>query len=150
MRRPFADTLEGFIKIPATLLLLGGLFYGAYWYLAIHLPDQRRARDDPAYAGTVFRGILEFETVLASRRWHRRGAEAWDCSYAIVALPEGAALTPPDATDRDWFVRFGGDWLPTPTSPLGETTRDAVGFCAQYFNEDLTFWLMAALAEPGS
>ena len=40
MRGPMADTFEALVKIPATLLVLGGLFYSVYWYLAVHLRPQ--------------------------------------------------------------------------------------------------------------
>ena len=51
-----SDTLEALVKIPTTLLTLGGLFFGIYCYLGVYLPDERRARDAPAYASAVFEG----------------------------------------------------------------------------------------------
>jgi len=142
------------VKIPATLLLLGGLFYGTYWYLAIHLPDERREREDPIYAARVFTDYVQFHEVLATRAWHRRGAEPWDCTYAIVSLSENAPEVPPDLpTDRQdqlWYLAFGDTWVPTPAPQLDERTRDALGACAQYFTEDVNRRLAAAMAEPGS
>ncbi|MEX3014800.1 hypothetical protein [Gymnodinialimonas hymeniacidonis] len=150
MRGPLSDTFEALIKIPATLILLGGLFYGVYWYLAIHLPDERRARDDPVYADQVFAGVLDYDAVLASRAWHRRGAEAWDCTYAVVSLPEDASSEPPTSDAEAWFLRYGGSWLETPMPPLADRTRDAVAFCARYFDDVLNTRLAYALTEGGS
>ncbi len=153
MRGPLSDTFEALLKIPATLLLLGGLFYGVYWYLAVHLPDERRARDDPAYAEFVFGGYVAFEEVRESRRWHRHGADAYDCTYAIVSLRTDAPVEPPELPenrrDQPWYWAYGGDWLPTPAPPLGRN-RDAVGFCARYFSTGTNERLEAAMAQPGS
>ncbi|PID37470.1 MAG: hypothetical protein CR993_00215 [Rhodobacterales bacterium] len=60
-----------------------------------------------------------------------------------------APKIPPSATNRGWFLRFGGDWQPTPAPPLSGTTRDALAFCAQYWPEIGTK-LVWALNEPGN
>ena len=150
MRGPLSEIFEALIKIPAALLLLGGLFYGIYGFLAVQLPDERRARDDPGHADRVFHGVLDYEAVLASRAWHRRGAEPWDCTFAIVSLPANVPNDPATSTAQEWFLGFGGDWSETPAQPLGDTTRDALGFCAQYFGADVNQRLAAAMADPGS
>jgi hypothetical protein len=90
MRGPLSEIFEALIKIPAALLLLGGLFYGIYWFLAVQLPDERRARDDPGHVERVFHDVLNYGAVLASRAWHRLGAEPLDCTFAIVSLPANA------------------------------------------------------------
>ncbi|MGH1354836.1 MAG: hypothetical protein ACRBBS_07145 [Thalassovita sp.] len=116
------------------------------------------AADDPAYATAVFEPIVPFAHVLASREYHLIGEDwpNWDCTYAIVELSPNAPETPPSRIEDsdgflvNWRYRFGGDWLPTPKPPLPDNTRDALGFCAQYFDDDLIGRMEKALANPGS
>ncbi len=81
----------------AALLLLVVLGIG----VLVLYPAFRRTMDDPGHAEKVFGDVLAHERVLASRRWHRFGAEAWDCTYAIVEIPKTAHRTrrPKDTTD---------------------------------------------------
>lgn len=121
--------------------VVGGVIYPAY----------QRFADDPKYAEDVFTGILRYNRVYETRRWHRAGANWWDCTYAIVEIPKTASMDPPTKgyEGRPWFLRFGGDWQPTPLAPLGSTTRDALGFCAKYWPEPLVEHLTKATTEPG-
>ncbi len=131
----------------AALFLLVVLGVG----ILVLYPAFRRSMDDPGYAERIFADVLAHDRVLASRRWHRFGAKAWDCTYAIVEIPKTAPPDPPTKgyDGRPWFLRYGGEWQPTPLPPLGSTTRDALSFCARYWEEALADRLQAALAEPG-
>lgn len=112
-------------------------------------------RQDAAYAATLFDGLVPYEGVDASRRWHPvlGGRRGWDCTYAIVTLAADAPAAPPagDGGDgRGWQFAFGGDWAPTPFPPLGDTTRDAVGTCRGDWPPEVASRIDAALAAPGS
>jgi hypothetical protein len=128
------------------VLAVGGVGVFVLW------PAWRRAADDPPYAAQVFDGLVSYDRVLASRRWHRFGADAWDCTYAIVDLAETAPDLPPrrDGDTTGWEFVWGGDWQPTPAEPLGDTTRDAVGTCAERLGAGTSARLETALSEPGS
>lgn len=97
---------------------------------------------NPGHANEYFEDKFEVEAVLASRRWHRLGAEPWDCTFAIVQIAADLPTHPPET--------WQGDWNPTPAAPLGDTTRDAVSSCQHYWSDDVLSWLVRALTEPGS
>jgi hypothetical protein len=103
------------------------------------------------YAHGVFSGLVVIDDVLASRKHHPLFGETWDCTYAIVALTDAAPQRPPSPKQiTNWKYRFGGDWAPTPAPPLGDTTRDALSFCSEYFAADVASRLRTALTTPGS
>ncbi len=129
------------------LVVVGALSLPVLLYLGWHA--KIALIDNPHYADAVFAPILSDYTVLASRAYHRLGGEGWDCTYAIVTLPTDAPAMPPEPLgDANWHLRFGGDWRPTPAPPLGDTTRDALDFCARYFDAGTNATLARAIADP--
>ncbi|MEM6595677.1 MAG: hypothetical protein AAF672_12885 [Pseudomonadota bacterium] len=108
--------------------------------------------DNPRYAHRFFTPIFASFEVLESKQWHPFGASGWDCSYAIVSLPESVASDPPmPARGVSWQFRWGGEnWEPTPMQPLGDTTRDAIDACSGYWSAEALERLRAALNAPGS
>ncbi len=141
------------LKGMANVLLTLAFFYGCGWWLLVGQPERLRAREDPVYADELFSGLLPVEEVLQSRKWHQRGAEPWDCTYAIVRLQAPALEQPPTRGWRNelgWQYQFGGDWKPTPAPLLGETTRDALEFCRRYWSAELYTELKFALGSSGS
>ena len=131
--------------------ILIGLVMLAFVTFFVIRPEVLRLRDDPRHAASVFDGVVPYEAVLETRCWHRRGVEHWDCSFAIVELSDDAPPDPPEPTEgREWYRYYGGDWQPTPAAPLGDTTRDALDFCGQYWSETLNSALDSAMTQPGS
>lgn len=117
-------------------LVVGG------WWLFIGRPEQTREREDPIYASQLFEGLLPVEEVIASRRYHPRGAEAWDCTNAIVRLTNDTPETPPSRVNKShlgsvdlvpWDFLFGGAWDRTPAPASGPNTRDALDLCSKYW-----------------
>jgi hypothetical protein len=104
---------------------------------------------DARHAHAVFSGKVDYEEVLATRRWHAP-AEGFGCSYAVVSLKESAGRLPPGT----WL----GDepWMPSPVriaSPTHLTyPGNAVSVCAAkgHFSPDVADRLQRALIEPGS
>lgn len=109
---------------------------------------------NPGFAAHVFDGVVPVETIIASRKWHRIGAEPWDCTFAIATLAEGAPVEPPEDTRADpgWRFRFGGiwPWRPTPAPPLGDTTRDALAVCRSYWSDEIGRTLDHAMSTSGA
>ncbi|MCG7622379.1 hypothetical protein MHM97_03275 [Epibacterium sp. Ofav1-8] len=141
------------IKGMANVVLTLAFFYGCGWWLLVGQPERLRAREDPVYAEELFSGLLPVEQVLQSRKWHRRGAEPWDCTYAIVRLQAPVPDQPPTRewqNDLGWQYQFGGDWSPTPAAPLKATTRDALEFCGKYWPTELYTALKYARDSAGS
>lgn len=141
------------LKGLANVLLTLAFFYVCGWWVFVGAPDRKRQREDPVYASELFHGLAPVQEVLASRKWHRKDAEPWDCTYAIVRLTPDAPLVPPVRVrdnDLGWRYVFGGNWIPTPAPKLGDTTRDAIGFCAQYWPNDLTAEITQIIANPGA
>lgn len=97
---------------------------------------------NPQYAARYFESRLEIGEILASRRWHRLGAEPWDCTFAIAEISPDLPIKPPES----WRPK----WTPTPAAPLGDTTRDALDFCRIYYSDDTHARLKAAMDMPGS
>ncbi|MCG7494825.1 hypothetical protein [Thalassobius sp. Cn5-15] len=116
------------------------------------------AADSPAYAEAVFERLLPFDRVLASRAYHLIDDDwpNWDCTFAIVELAADAPEAPPsrvmaeDGLNLGWRYVFGGSWEATPKTPLSPNTRDALGFCVQYFEAEVSQRLRSAMREPGS
>jgi len=138
------------LAIWASLSLVG--LTGLGLILAVGVPLVLRLGTDPGFARAYFTDLVPYERVLASRKWHRVGAQAWDCTYAVVDLAETAPDRPGSRTEtaKGWQFRWGGAWQPTPAAALGDTTRDALGYCGQYFSDDLNARLLAAISAPGS
>jgi len=130
--------LVGFVGLP--VLLIG--FYFA------KIPFQNRD-----YASQVF-AELPYDSVLASRRWHplRDGGGGWDCTFAVVHLPEVAPLVPPVLpASRQWYLKWGPrDWVATPGWAPCDNCRDAVAMCSGDLDADTAARLARALSEPGS
>lgn len=139
--------LRGVANVAMFFAILGGLIWAAFFGRLEHL----RVSEDPGFAQEFFQGYLPFDSVLESRKWHPTNSFTWDCTYAIVELSEFAPDDPPFWRDREegWQYRFGGSWQATPIAPLGSSTRDAIGFCAQYWPLELNERLKRATSEPG-
>ena len=124
--------LGGLLAVILALPVAGYLAVHAYIALLVN----------PHHAAKFFADKFPVESTLASRRWHRLGAEAWDCTYAVVEISQDL----PEAPPASWQA----DWKPTPAEPLGETTRDTLGFCSRYFSEDTQARMKAALGSKGA
>lgn len=126
-----------FVGVP---VLLVGLLFAA-------VPFQNRV-----HASQVFADV-PYESVLASRRWHPwAGRDGWDCTFAVVRLPEKAPAAPPTPPRaREWYLEWGqGNWVATPGWAPCDNCRDAVAMCSQDFEQDITAQLLSALSAPGS
>lgn len=147
MRRVLRAVFEGVFNV----LLVFALVLGGAWYVFIHLPEERRRVEDPGYAAEVFSDLVPVAEILESRRWHPRDADDWDCTYAIVKPATNATAKPPTRSgpETDWQLAFGGDWFPTPGPPLGDTTRDALGACADRWSAEVRSSVLAAASSPG-
>ncbi|WP_317960112.1 hypothetical protein [Phaeobacter inhibens] len=118
------------------------------WWIFIGHMDKLRREEDPLYAIELFDGLLPVEKVLETRKWHAKGAEPWDCTYAIVRLKDVLPAEPPTRSwrnERGWQYRFGGDWQRTPAAPLGPNTRNAIQFCSKYWKDELVAEMQAVL-----
>ncbi|WP_188569638.1 hypothetical protein [Cribrihabitans marinus] len=125
----------------------------AVWWLVVGYADKVRRAEDPVYATELFANLLPVEEILATRKWHPRGAGLdWDCTYAIARLKDSRPEEPPTRgrAELGWRYQFGGNWRPTPAPKLGDTTRDALSFCSRYWSGPLAEELNAALKSPGS
>ncbi|MES2916921.1 MAG: hypothetical protein V4753_17570 [Pseudomonadota bacterium] len=105
------------LLIPAVILA----FFG------IVLFDRFLSRDHEnlVYADSVFSGVVQYERVLASRRWHDfLGSDGYDCTYAVVELADEAPSSPPqmDPKQRNRIGNpgkraalqdFSGNWIET-------------------------------------
>ena len=68
----------------------------------------------------------------------------------MVRLDADAPADPPaKRPETYWLEEFGGNWLPTPAPALGDSTRDALDFCAPQIGPEAED-LKAALATPGA
>lgn len=112
----------------------------------------KKAVDDANYAAAVFDGVVAYDRVIASRRWHLEPAEPWDCTFAIVQLSDAAAETPdePSVDEVAWYLSWGGDWQVTPADHPGWQNRDAIRECAHNWSPEVETKLLMAIAEPGS
>lgn len=99
------------------------------------------------YANKVFANTVDYDKVLASRKWHW---QTFGCSYAIVSLKEGASYSPPNT----WLVNE--TWSKTPvrlTRPIHhDDTTNSISFCVTKgkFSLDVAAGLQAAVRYPGS
>ena len=104
-------------------------------------------------ASQVFAG-LPYKSIRASRRWHPLwgGSGGWDCSFAVVHLPDDAASTPPALSPfQGWYLKWGpGDWVATPDWAPCDNCRDAVAMCSKDLDAGMAARLARALASPGS
>lgn len=62
------------------------------------------------HADDYFSGVVRYDEVLASRRWHPLNGEPFDCTYAVVSLIQNADVQPPSR----WLYRESIDWSKTP------------------------------------
>ncbi|MEO0929763.1 MAG: hypothetical protein AAFY14_03805 [Pseudomonadota bacterium] len=106
--------------------------------------------DDPRYAGDFFGDLVEYDEVIASRYWGTFGV--WSCTYAIVRLADAPPPYPNSrpGAERGWRYAWGGDWQPTPAHTLGDTTRDALGACADEWDVGIYEELQASLDQEGA
>ena len=104
---------------------------------------------DARHAHTVFAGKVDYDEVLASRRWNA-GSGAFGCSYAVVSLKESAGPLPPGTWSGN------ETWTPSPVRivrPPHLTPPDnAVSRCVAngHFPPDVAARLERAANEPGS
>lgn len=113
-------------------------------------PAQTQALSDD-HAAVLFDGLAPVKAVLASKRWHGDFG-GWGCTYAIVALAQGAPAPPPSRPPEDdlgWEFAFGGDWRATPMPPPGDTTRDALASCEGEWDAAMAARVRAAADDPG-
>lgn len=104
---------------------------------------------DARHAHTVFSGKVDYDEVLASRRWNT-GSAAFGCSYAVVSLKESAGPLPPGT----WL---GNEtWAPSPVRMARPDSltppENAVSRCVAHghFPADVAARLERAAGEPGS
>jgi hypothetical protein len=98
------------------------------------------------HADTYFSKLgLDYSEVLASRRWHPLfGGFGFDCTYAIISLPDRANPNPPPP----WF---GREWSTTPVSPQARERRpDPVEACQNKLSPQVVTRLIAAFDGAGS
>jgi hypothetical protein len=136
----------------ANVALTFAFFYGVWWYLFTWMPEKARQTYDPIYARDVFAGRFPVAEVLATRRYHVRDAELWDCTYAIVRLGPDAPERPPTWQDMEiaWDLRFGGEWIETPAAELPVNYHDKIDLCAKYWPPALFTELKDTLYSPGA
>ncbi|PTX56277.1 hypothetical protein C8N43_0932 [Litoreibacter ponti] len=140
------DLKRSILRIGLFLLLPVLVFYGCH--------AKRALVDNPAYASEVFAPVFPAFEVLESRRWHRLGGEAWDCTYAIVAPPADMPEHPPAHARKDtppWYLRWGdGAWQATPMADPPDGTRDAITGCMPYWSDEVAQRIEAAITREGS
>ena len=140
----FARRFVGVVLGGAGLLLsLAVLGYFAFYGLAAMVSN-------PRYAEQVFAGLLPYDDVLASKKWHAIGDEPRACTYAIVSLPSDAGIDPPTGKQADWRLVFAGDWKPTPERSIDGAARDPATVCSDEWSEETGQRLIHALEKPGS
>lgn len=141
------------IKGIANVALTLAFFYGCGWWLFVGHMDHLRRTEDPGYAAELFAGLAPVDEILASRKYHQKGSEPWDCTYAIARLgPDAPVIPPTRAWDNElgWQYAFGGEWKGTPALPLARNARDAFGFCEKYWSKPLAKELDKAMANAGA
>ena len=109
------------------------------------------------YADRVFQGVVQYDHVLASRRYHPLfGGPLIDCTYAIVALAHSAPDAPPTTDNsirpgnnrEDW--KFAGAWQPTPASRIPGTTETlARHICEKHLGDELTTTVLVGAKMEG-
>lgn len=109
---------------------------------------------DEGYAQKVFGGVVPYAQVLAERRSFAV-LGGWGYTFAIVALPPAAPVSPPDRRDgrswnTDWGPALGEGWSPTPLPPLSDNTRGAVGVCQDYWPAETEVAIVTALETKGT
>ncbi|MBO9477358.1 hypothetical protein J7382_07420 [Shimia sp. R11_0] len=142
-----------FFKGLANVGMTLAFFYFCGWWLFVGWPEKIRREEDPIYAMRLFEDLVPVAEVLATRRYHHRGAEAWDCSFAVVRIADGAPEVPPSRawdSGMGWQFAFGGDWKPTPSPALGNSTRNALGFCSHDFSKELVAELQRIMTTTGA
>jgi hypothetical protein len=99
------------------------------------------------YANKFFSGLVAYDKVLASRKWH---FGVFGCSYAIVSLKYGANSSPPSS----WLGNQA--WSKTPIHLPGSTQADhpkdiaLVCISKGLFSSDVATRLQKSINEPGS
>ena len=106
-------------------------------------------RDDAAYAGWVFDGVIPYAEVLASRYWTPLGDRSgWGCTFAVVRLGPNAPVIPGEGSGDRARTDFGGNWRQGPLPPPGEMTRDALEECRSVLPPAAAAAVAAAAADP--
>ena len=99
----------------------------------------------PLFARTYFEGLLEFDDVAESRRWHwgshPSGGRAFGCSYAIVNISKTSSSTVPE--------NWSGQWSETPV-PVRDGDHGIIGECKYLWPDDLNARLSRAHDNSGS
>jgi hypothetical protein len=105
------------------------------------------------YAAAVFSGVVDYDRVLASRRWHVFfDAEAYDCTFAAVRLSDSAksAWLNQDADARmseeaqSWR---NGEW--TATTQVIPDATELLAACQHRLNPEVYEQMMRALSLRG-
>jgi len=119
------------LAIPVGLVLA---LYPVFWFRNM------------THADTFFSNLgLPYSEILASRRYASLfGTYGFDCTYAIVSLPDGADPGPPPP----WF---GREWSTTPVSRRDRERRiDPVESCQDRLPPQVVTRLVAAFDGAGS
>lgn len=125
-------------SVLAVLVMLPIVAIFVWWFWAHFVQS-------PLFARTYFEGLIEFDDVVESRRWHW-GHHPWagltfGCSYAVVNIPKAS----PSSIPKNWK----GQWVETPvTVPDGR--HDILGECTYLWPGDLSSRLNRAHNNPGS
>jgi len=122
----------------AVLVMLAIVSIFAWWCWAHFVQS-------PLFARAYFEGLLAFDDVAESRRWHWGdhpwGGGAFGCSYAIVNISKTSSLVIPE--------NWSGQWSETPvTVPDGR--HDILGECTYLWPDDLNARLHRAHENSGS
>lgn len=138
-------------RVLLQLMLAAGVLYSSATFAAFGLSFSwlsERAQEDAEYADRVFQGVVSYDDVVASRRWHHENN--W-CTFAIVTLSDDADANPPIAQRKGgWDMTFGSqDWTPTPGPPLAPKGDDQWSMCRAALHADLFERINAALLAPG-
>ncbi|MEM9426008.1 MAG: hypothetical protein AAGA06_04830 [Pseudomonadota bacterium] len=104
--------------------------------------------DNLTYANRVFEQIRTGD-VLASRRWHSITV-GYGCTFAVVELPEDAAVQPPAAlSGRKHPLNMPSNWQRTPGENLSEMSMGWFAECREDLGDALFDRMSDALEAPG-
>jgi hypothetical protein len=127
--------------------------------ILVWLGPVQEVRANRIYAAQVFDGVVDYDKVLVSRRWHRFGwavmpySGKLDCTYAVVHLSATAPAAPPEPDltiqlPQNAFV-FPGAWQPTPGPTMHDPEFGLWSRCRDLIGQDVFADMETALAEPG-
>jgi hypothetical protein len=102
---------------------------------------------DRTYASKFFSGLVAYDKVLESRKWH---FEVFGCTYAIVSLQDGASISPPSTWSGNEAWSKTSVRLTPPTQHDGPTNTASVCVAKGVFSSDVAARLQKSVSEPGS